>query len=247
MTSKFVLRASGLAVLVLFVTGCPKPPPPAPKPTKPAGNAAWTALADQFIENYFEVQPFFAVNAGRHEFDGKMPDFSTNGIQKEVDWLKRSRTQAEGIKPDTLTTSQRIEREDLLSVIDTELFWTDGAKAPFNNPDWYIGKLDPDVYLSREYAPLQKRLIGYIGYARAIPDIAANIRNNLRMPLPRTYIELGISGFGGYAKFYREDVPKIFASVDDKDLQEKLGQANEAAAKAMDDLKDWLVAARPRQ
>lgn len=244
MTANIVLRAAVLALTVLFVTGCPKPPPPAPKSVKPAGDAAWNALAEQFIENYFEVQPFFAVSAGRHEFDGKMPDLSTNGIQKQVEWLKRARVQAAGIDPAILTAAQRVEREHLLGVIDTDLFWMDVAKAPYNNPDWYIGRLDPDVYLSRHYAPLQKRLIGYIGYARAIPGIAADIRNNLRLPLPRTFIELGIAGFGGYAKFYREDVPKIFASVEDQGMQEKLSQANESAAKAMDDLKTWLESQR---
>lgn len=244
MSSNLVARAAAIAFLVLFVTGCPKPPPPPPKPVQPAGNAAWNDLAARFIDDYFELEPFFAVNAGRHELDGKMPDFSTTALQKSVDWLKRVRAQVEAVDPSTLIPAQRMERESLLSWIDTDLFWKDRAKAPFNNPDWYIDRLDPDVYLSREYAPLQKRLIGYIGYARSIPDIAANIRNNLRMPLARTVLERGISGFGGYAQFYREDVPKVFASIEDKTLQEKLAVANEAAAKAMDDLKTWLESQR---
>jgi len=46
----------------------------------------------------------------------------------------------------------------VLSVIDNELFWLDQARAPFKNPAWYINNLDPEVYLSREYAPLEKRL-----------------------------------------------------------------------------------------
>lgn len=244
MSPKFFSRAAWIVVLVLSVTGCPKPPPPAPKPTKPAGNSEWSELAGRFIENYFELQPFFAVNAGRHEFDGRMPDLSASAIQKEVDWLKRERPQVERFDTATLAPAQRVEREHLLAVIDTELFWVERAKMPFNNPDWYINGLDPNVYLSREYAPLPKRLAGYIGYARAIPGIASSIRANLRTPLPRSLIERGIAGFGGYAQFYREDVPKIFAPVQDKDLQARFTEANEAAAAAMAELKAWLESQR---
>ena len=39
-------------------------------------------------------------------------------------------------------------------------------------------------------------------------------------------------------------MPKIFAAVKNEDLQRKLAEANEAAAKAMDELKSWLEGER---
>ena len=91
-------RSAWLAVLVVFVDGV-RPEAgasPAPKPVaKPEGNAAWTEFANEFIENYFVVQPFFAVNAGRHEFDGKMPDLSAEGIKKD-DRVAEARPRAGG-------------------------------------------------------------------------------------------------------------------------------------------------------
>jgi uncharacterized protein (DUF885 family) len=100
------------------------------------------------------------------------------------------------------------------------------------------------VYLSREYAPLEKRLAGYLGYARAIPQLTAQIRANLQTPLAKPLIERGIQGFGGFAVFFRNDVPKVFASIKDEQAQKDLSAANSAAAKAMEDLKTWLVAER---
>ena len=38
------------------------------------------SIAARFIEDYFKANPFFAVQAGRHEFDGQMPDLSAGGI-----------------------------------------------------------------------------------------------------------------------------------------------------------------------
>ncbi|MGZ8215178.1 MAG: DUF885 domain-containing protein, partial [Methylosarcina sp.] len=40
---------------------------------------AWNSFVDQFIEGYFILEPTFAVSAGRHEFDGKLPDWSPAG------------------------------------------------------------------------------------------------------------------------------------------------------------------------
>ncbi|HEY2591502.1 MAG TPA: DUF885 domain-containing protein, partial [Steroidobacteraceae bacterium] len=206
--------------------------------------SGWASYASQFIEDYFRARPMFAVQAGRHEFDGDMPDLSAAGIAKEVLRLKKCRSQVEAFDPATLSAEERFEREYLLNVIDTDLFWLDRAKFPFRNPAWYIDLLDPDVYLSRKYAPLATRMQGYIGYVRAIPQIAANIRANLRAPLPSTFIERGISGFGGYAEFYRHDVPQVFASVQDAAAQQQLAEADEAAAQAMDRLKSWLESRR---
>jgi hypothetical protein len=240
--------ATFVIVLCAAVAGCSSqaPPPPAPPPPDPriAAQAAWTEFAAAFIEDYFKAHPFFAAESGRHEFDGRMDDWSTASLQKEVDRLKQLRAQADSISADPLTPEQRFEREYLLSVIDGELYWRDQAKSPFKNPAWYLNQLDPEVYLSRDYAPLEKRLTGYIGYARAIPQLTAQIRANLQTPLPKPLIERGIDGFGGFAEFFRNDVPKAFASIKDEQAQKDLTEANTAAAKAMEELKNWLVSQR---
>ena len=236
--------------LVIAAAACSRQPaatssPPAPRPPVHA-QATWDDYAARFIEEYFKAQPFFAVQAGRHEFDGRMADLSAAGIAREVERLKQMRTQAEAFNEASLTSRQRFQREYLLSVIDNNLFWLDRARFPFTNPAWYIDRLDPEVYLSRNYAPLEKRLRGYIGYARAIPQIAAAIRANLRMPLAKSLIERGIAGFGGFAEFFRNDVPKVFAPVQDVQAQKELAEANGAAAQAMEELKLWLEAERKR-
>ena len=239
-----------LVMIVVALSACsrqrPAPatvPAPVARPQDQA-QAAWKAFAAQFIEDSFKAQPFFAVQSGRHEFDGQMPDWSAAGIAKEVARLTSARAQAQGINPVPLTPTQRFERQYVISVATRDLFWLDHAKAPFSNPAWYIDRLDPEVYLSRDYAALAKRMQGYIGYAREIPRLAADIRANLRTPMPKTLLERGIEGFGGFAKFYRNDVPKVFESIQDPDAQKQLVDADAAAAQAMDGLKKWLQSQR---
>jgi hypothetical protein len=216
----------------------------APPPVAAASADPWPAYSAHFIEDYFKANPFFAVQAGRHEFDGQMPDLSAGGIAREVARLKRMRAEAQGLPGTALTPAERFEREHVYSIIDADLFWLDRARSPFTNPAWYVDQLDPDVYLNRAYAPLAQRMQAFIAYARTIPQIAADVRANLRTSLPESFIDRGIGGFDGYANFFRNDVAPLFAEVADPVIQAQLAQADAAAARAMDGLKSWLAAQR---
>jgi uncharacterized protein (DUF885 family) len=230
---------SGLVFLGL--TGCGQQPPAAGAPKGPSqASQEWDKLTAGFIQSYFDAQPFFAAQAGRHEFDGQLPDLSNHGIRREIARLHDERDQIAAVDPKTLEPRERFDREYLLAVVDRDLFWTEKAKFPFINPAWYIDKLDPDMYLNRNYAPLEARMKAYIKYARGIPKMVNDIKANLQPPLPKTYVELGIAQYGGLATFYTKDVAATFASVSDPDLQKQLSDADAAAAQAMDALKQTL-------
>jgi uncharacterized protein (DUF885 family) len=234
---------SGLVFLGL--TGCGQQPPAAGAPKGPSpASQQWDKLTAGFIQSYFDAQPFFAAQSGRHEYDGQLPDLSNHGIRREIARLHDQRDQISAVDPQTLQPRERFDREYLLAVVDRDLFWTEKAKFPFTNPNWYIDKLDPDMYLNRNYAPLDVRMKAYIKYARGIPKMVNDIKANLQLPLPKTYVELGIAQFGGLATFYTKDVAATFASVSDPDLQKQLSDADTAAAQAMDALKQTLEEAR---
>ena len=108
------------------------------------------------------------------------------------------------------------------------------------NPQFYADAIDPDVYVSRPYAPLDQRLRAYTSYAKAIPTALEQIRKNLRTPLPKTYVQIGKTTFGGLVSFYEKDVPAVFASVKDEQLQKDFSEANDAAIKAMKELDAWF-------
>jgi hypothetical protein len=231
--------------LFVALAACSKSSAPVLTPQPAPAGPKWHTFVDRFIEDSFAANPFFAVDQGRHDFDGQAPNWSAEGLQKEVARLKAARADAEGFAADSLTPAERFERDYLVQgVINRQLFWLDTAQFPFRNPAWYLDKLDPDPYLSRNYAPLEKRIVGFTGYARAIPKLAEDIRANLKTPMARSLVERGIAGFGGFAEFYRNDVPKVFESVADEDLKKQFNEANDAAAKAMDGLKTWLESER---
>jgi len=212
--------------------------------SRPAPSAQWDAFVEAFISSFFDAHPDRAVRAGRHEYDGKLPDWSRDGLRRERARLRAGRDKALAFDPALLDDSRRFERDYLLAVIDRSLFWLESAEWPFRNPYFYEGALDPNVYLTRPYAPLEKRLRAYIDYARAIPGAAGQIRANLRTPLPRSFIDIGRTVFGGLASYYESEAPTVFAAVKDPQLQQEFRTANAAAAQAMKGLAAWLEANR---
>ena len=228
-------------VLCLALVGCGQQQPAANAPKGPSlASQEWDKLTASFIQSYFDAQPFFAAQSGRHEYDGQLPDVSSHGIRREIARLHDERDQIAAVDPLTLEPRERFDREYLLAVADKDLFWIEKTRFPFTNPAWYIDKIDPDMYLNRNYAPLGVRMKAYIKYARGIPKMVNDIKANLQPPMPKTYVELGIAQFGGLATFYSKNVAPVFASVSDPDLQKQLSDVDTAAAQAMDALKRTL-------
>ena len=203
--------------------------------------ADWSRVVTSFLEEYFELHPTFAAGAGRHEHDGRLPDWSSGGLACQIAWMREQRERVQAFS--SLEGPLWLEREHLLAQIDGDLFWMADADLYRRNPLVYTGPLDPALYLTREYAPLERRMRAYIDYARAVPRAAGQIRANLEeKPLPRSFAEVGQMTLGGLAGYYEKDIAPIFAAVQDPGLQEELRTANAAAAAAMRDLGAWFAA-----
>jgi uncharacterized protein (DUF885 family) len=194
----------------------------------------------------FEHNPVFAANAGKHEYDGKLPDYSPEGLKATADWLHAQHDAFAAFGDDALDAQGRFQRDYVLAVIEGQLFWLEQSGFPYSNPAFYTGDLSPSMYLTRPYAPLADRMAAFVTYEEALPKALAQVKANLKTPLPASYLTLGINSFGGFAAFFKNDVPGIFASVKDPALQARFDKANAAAIKASQELADWLKAQQPK-
>jgi hypothetical protein len=211
----------------------------APAPSKFAG------FVDRFLEKLFAEDPTFAVYQGRHDFDGRMPDWSNAGLRRSAAFLKASIAEARGFRDAAITPDERFERDYLIKVAEGRLFWLEEADQPHRNPAYYIGNgLDPNVYIARNYAAKPLRMRAFIAFARNVPAAAAQIRANLKMPMPVSFIDYGKAGFAGLASYYVTDAKAAFADVADPALQAELTAATAAASQAMQGLADWLETGR---
>jgi uncharacterized protein (DUF885 family) len=245
----------GLAPYVLFavllLAACSEPGREATAPqTSEPPDEDWPAFVERQVEAHLEAHPAWAVTQGRHEFDGQLPDWSREGIEAEIARLHRARAEALAFEETQLQEAQRYQREYLVSRLDHDLFWLEKARWPFRNPRYYLGwmsdSLDPSAYITLDYAPLATRMQAFTRYLENLPVALAQIRDNLAMPMPGTWVQLGIDSFSGYADYFANDVPGIWANVEDAALQAAFAKANEDAIAAMRSLAGWFAANLPK-
>ena len=237
---------------LLALTACNQPEEPAVSAKPPVERAqaeTWEKFVTRQIEAHIEAHPQWAVTQGRHEYDGQLPDWSRAGIEKEIARLHQERDEAMAFADDQMTPEQLYQREYLVSRVDQDLFWMEKAQLPFRSPQYYLGwmsdSLEPSAYIALDYAPLEQRLRAFTLYLNNVPKAVSQIRENLAMPMPRTWLQLGIDGFGGYAAYFRDEVPAVWASVEDEELQQAFRSANAGAVLAMQDMADWLKSNLP--
>jgi uncharacterized protein (DUF885 family) len=203
----------------------------------------WTAFEHRYIETDFQLDPATAQQAGRHDHDGQLPDWSPAGLDRRAAFLKQAIAGAQAFRDADLTQEQRFERDYLLAVARGKLFWLTDADQPHHNPAFYLNNgLDPAVYTSRPYADAATRMRAMIAYLKRVPTAVAQARANLRMPMAASFIKYGVTAFGGLADFYGTDGKQAFAEVHDAALQRAYDEAAKPAAAAMRGLADWMKA-----
>ena len=231
-------------LVVLLASSLLSIAPCAAKTATPPAAAGWDGFVQASIDRWFVLDPAMAVYQGAHRYDGQLPDWSEAGLTRKAAFLKGVIARAQGFHG--LTRAQRFERDYLVQVAKGQLFWLTDADQPHRNPAFYVGGgLDPNVYLSRDYAPAPVRMRALIRFFDAVPRAAAQIRANLTHPLPDTFRYYAIAGFSGFADAYANDAPRAFAGVNDAALQAQLKASSQRASAAMQDLAGWVKAQAP--
>jgi hypothetical protein len=211
--------------------------------TEPATQRlSWDAFRDEFIEQHFEYSPRTAVWAGRHEYDGRLDDISPEAVAELIAWLKAERAEAQDYAADELEGRSSFERSYLVAMIDQMLFYLEVSGFMETNPVGYAFGIDPSIYVTREYAPLETRMAAFATHTENIPAYLEQMRANLQPPLARPHREVSKNILGGMIEFYSDTVPDVFSEVANDALQERLAAASSSAIAAVNATIQWLDA-----
>lgn len=214
----------------------------APAGTVAAKTQNWAQFRDGFIEGWFRLDPANAVYQGRHDFDGGLADWSPAGLRRQAAFLRGSIARARSFT--RLTGSERFERDYLIQVAEGKLFWLTDADQPHRNPAYYVGGLDPNVYVARTYAAPAVRMRALTRFLTNVPSRAAQIRANLKTPMPLSFVNYGVAGFNGFADYYAGGAVQAFAGAGTAADQARLKAAAARASAAMRGLGAWLEGQR---
>ena len=101
-----------------LLVACSKSPEEAPvADVKPS----WAEFAAGVIDEYYANNPEEAVDAGLHEYDGQMSDYSMAAMNEYAAWIDS--VLAEAASYDDLDGIEAFERDYLSTALRGQLFW----------------------------------------------------------------------------------------------------------------------------
>ena len=195
----------------------------------------YEAVAEEYIKGYLGAHPLEGTALGLHEYDGKITDYSRLALDAEVSRLRRFDDRLSKFDPGKLSPRQAIDLRILQAAVKKDLFEMQDMSVFERNPMVYARAADVNVYIKRNFAPLEDRVRSLVAIESQIPNILIAGRTNLNEVVPKPYVELGIQIAKGSADFLKKDLVAAVGNLKDEQLRVAFHEANRKAANALND------------
>ena len=222
-----------LFVIALFVRG-------ASGFAAQTADADYEAVAEEYIKGYLAARPLEGTALGLHEYDGKIADYSRLALDAELSRLRRFDDRLNKFDPTKLSPRQSIDLRILQAAVKKELFQMQDISVFERNPMVYARAADLNIYVQRNFAPLDDRVRSLIAIESQVPNILIAARTNLKEVLPKPFVELAIQIARGSSDFLKKDLPAAIAGLKDEQLRGAFQVSNRKAANALTDYAAWL-------
>ena len=207
----------------------------------PQARAAFGKLVDGYFDFYFQFHPTAGTQAGLHQYDEKLEDFSPSGVDAEIAGLVKFQKQFSSIQSSHLSQESAGDLEVLTSSIQARLLELQSIQRWRKDPDVYVSDLSYSVFLimRRNFAPQAERMRSVIAREQEIPRVLEAARQNISNP-PRVYTQVALQQMPDNIKFFQNDVPGAFREVQDPKLLAEFKASNDAAVEALSKYQDFL-------
>jgi uncharacterized protein (DUF885 family) len=200
----------------------------------------YEAVAEEYIKGYLGAHPLEGTALGLHEYDGKITDYSRLALDAEVSRLRRFDDRLNKFDRSKLSSRQSIDLRILQAAVKKDLFEMQEMSAFERNPMLYARAADVNVYIKRNFAPLEDRVRSLVAIESQIPNILIAARTNLNDVVPKPYVELAIQIAKGSADFLKKDLVAAVGNLKEEQLRVAFHEANRKAANALNDYAAWL-------
>ena len=200
----------------------------------------YESVAEEYIRGYLNARPMLGTSLGLHEYDGKVADYSRLSLDAELSRLRRFDDRLRKFDLQKLGSRQSIDLRILQAAIRRELFLRQDLAMFERDPMAYARAVDLNIYIKRNFSPLEDRARSIVAVESQIPNIIIAAKTNLAPVLPRPQVELAIQIARGSADFLRKNLAEALADVKDDRIQAEFEDANRKAAAALVDYANWL-------
>jgi uncharacterized protein (DUF885 family) len=203
-------------------------------------NADFQKVADEYVKGWLAAHPLQATSLGFHEYDGRISDYTRLSIDAELSRLKRFDERVKKFDPAKLNAAAQVDLRILQCAIKKDLFDMQDMQSFDLNPMTYAHALDVNIYIKRNFAPLEDRVKSIIAIENQLPNIMIAAKTNLAPVLPKPYVELAIEIARGGADFLKKDLVVALKDLKDPKLNAAFAIANRKAFVALSDYASWL-------
>jgi uncharacterized protein (DUF885 family) len=203
-------------------------------------DAEYEAVAEEYVKTYLAAHPLQGTALGLHDYDGKISDYSRLALDAELSRLRRFDDRLAKFDPAKLSSRQSIDLRILQAAVKRDLFQMQDMSMFERNPMVYARAGDVNVYIKRNFAPLEDRVRSLVAIESQIPNILIAARTNLDENLPKPFVELAIQIARGSADFLKKDLVAAVSGLKDEQLRVAFQAANRKAANGLSDYATWL-------
>lgn len=204
------------------------------------GDAAFDKLSEDYIKGYLDWRPQSGVALGLHEYDGKLSNLGKASMAAEITRLKEYDQKLSTIDSASLSTKKYYDLKILKASIKNELYNFEDLKVYSKNPMTYAGSIDVNIYIKRNFAPLEQQIKSIIAIENEAPKFYENAKANLQDSLALPHIKLAIDIAKGSASFLGTDLLLALKDVKNDSLMKAFSEANKKAIDAINDYATFL-------
>jgi len=223
--------------LILLLSNCQSPET---AQDSAHADSTFVKLSNEYLTNFFTWNPQFGTYLGLHEYDGKVRDFKKASLDSELAQLKEYQQQLNAFPKDSLSQNMNRDYRILLASINRSIFSIENTGDFYLNPMTYAGVLDVNIYIQRDFAPIEERMRSIIAIEEKAPEIFAAARENLEDSLAKPYVETAISIANGSASFLEKELVEALKDVQNDQLKDSFTAANKTAIAELRNFSSYL-------
>jgi uncharacterized protein (DUF885 family) len=207
-----------------------------------ATDEAFQNLSDEYISDLTNFSPVTATMIGDHSADGDIDQVDAAAREESLTLLREYRDALTVLDRNAMSRANQVDAELLLHEIESSIWSTEQLQEWAWNPLYYVNISGGSIYslLSRDYAPIEQRLMAAASRLEQIPRFLEQARGELQPErVPKIHAETAVQqnpGLGSIVDMMI--VPEM--GVLSQDDQDRLNAAIETARNAVADHQTWL-------
>ena len=207
-----------------------------------ATDRAFQNIADEYIADLTNFSPVYATMIGDHSADGELDEVDAAARDEGLTLLREYQAAIEALDFGELSRANQVDADLLLHNIESSIWSTEVLQEWAWNPLYYVNYSGGAIYslLSRDYAPIEQRLMAAASRLEQIPRFLEQARNQLEPArVPQVHAETAIAqnpGLGSIIDLMI--VPEM--EVLSGEQQARLNAAIETARDAIAEHQTWL-------